>query len=118
MVKWTRVILMSERGSFVTNFIYNKNTADIVYKYFSNYDFNGVSISAVINGKVVAGMIHCSPGYPGEENVQMEFNILPELAKLLNTESDSDSIVVSVIPDNGELRSFLVGDNEKVTLCK
>ena len=103
---------MSERGSFVTSFIYNQNTADVVYDYFLKSKDAG--ITAVKIGKVIAGMIHCFPGYPGQENTEMEFNILPELARLL--EAENDSIIVSVIPDSGELKSFLVGDGGKVVL--
>jgi hypothetical protein len=91
---------MSERGAFTTAYIYCKEDRQVIHDYFANGEWRNVSLSVVTaaGGPIVAGVVRCSPGWPGQEIFEMSQAVLPKLPEVINRE-----IVVVVAADNGDI---------------
>lgn len=91
---------MSERGSFVTQFIYCDKCFDECRKVFVKNDkyLKGVVIPSWQEGQtlpIIAGKIGGLG--PGEELIEMQYTIKPKLDETL-----CHKIRISIMPDNGQ----------------
>lgn len=105
---------MSERGSFVTQYIYNNDDRCTARQYLENVEHcclkNGdLKILTEKGCGVIAGLVFATPGFPGEEIFIMEFDILPGLSKIIQHE-----MRVVVMADNGDTAIFALDGNGNV----
>ena len=103
---------MSERGSFITEFIYCDSCLETCRDVLchKNKHLYGVEIQGAFSGKrIIAGRI--GELYPGGELVRMEFELISLLESRL-----CHSVRIAVLADNGESRVFTVGhESVKIT---
>ena len=107
---------MSERGSYMTQYIYDDQDRQTILDYLTEIAQREpsnplakfrYSLTVVTDGRMIAGSIFAFPGYPGEEAVGMEYEVLPDLEGKLNS-----PVKFAVITDSGEHHTFVVeGDD-------
>ena len=101
---------MSERGSYMTQFIYNDQDRQTILDYLKEFTEQAkphISLTVMTDGRMIAGTIRAGGGYPGEEGIAMEYEILPGLKGKLNS-----PVKFAVITDSGEHCTFVVEGRE------
>jgi len=106
---------MSERGSFVTEYIYCKDCVEAVRQVFSSLEqgkwFYSVQvIQGLYPQPIFAGRI--GESWMGGETVAFETEILPELNMVVCHE-----VRIVVIPESGEPRTFVAMPEEVEDEC-
>ena len=104
---------MSERGSYVTQFMYrDEEERGRIKVALGNAALNPMDVGG--DDKILAGFYRVLPGYPGEELVDFEYKIAPRLAKEL-----SKALRVAVLCDEKEGAIFCVYPDGRVErLCE
>jgi len=102
---------MSERGSYVTQFMYrDEEERRRIRVALGNAALNPESVMDVGgDNKILAGFYRVLPGYPGEELVDFEYEVAPRLAKEL-----SKPLRVAVLCDEKKGAIFCVYPDGRV----
>jgi hypothetical protein len=105
---------MSERGAYMTEYFYCDEDRETVWEYLDEIaqrrpnkplaKFH-ISLTAVTDGRMIAGTIKTFPGYAGEEAICMEYDVLPDLKGKLK-----HPVKFVVITDSGEIIALEVSN--------
>jgi hypothetical protein len=106
-------VAMSERGTFVTQYIYCPNCLEAVRNCFRKHEagkwFHAIQINMDLYPyPIFAGRI--SESWPGGEVFEFETEILPALEACI-----CHPVRVVVMPENGDARTFTANPSQEKT---